>query len=225
MQCCKQESILRDFLASHEGDVRDDAKALEAAKRYLACPVDPGDQEEALANLNLSIGRILSLKNSPSEAIPYFIKSASYNTKVKTSPLTYVYLAEAYEQGPYDKLEAAYQVRFSGKDESDESLLALENILQIVDRIIDAYARAVALAHFESAEQLSETARATVRALSNRRPTDWMDRLRELYKFRHDKSDAGLKGLIGTVLSQPLPPEPTPITSLPPRKKETATHD
>lgn len=38
--------------------------------------------------------------------------------------------------------------------------------------------------------------------------TDW-------YKFRHEKQTTGLDELIATVLSKPLPPEPTPITTLP----------
>ena len=160
---------------------------------------------------------MLSLRNSASEAIPYFIKAASYTSTVKTSPQTYAYLAAAYEEGPYAKLADAYERTYSGKDEIDESRLALANINQIVDRIIDAYARAVALVGLESPTLMQGASfrlRSTVES-----PAMWLGKLTELYKYRHNASEAGLKNLIRTVLSTPLPPEPTPITWLPPRKK------
>jgi tetratricopeptide (TPR) repeat protein len=203
----------RDFLASYEGDSRDQAKAVEAAKEYLGCPDEPSDQEEVRARLNFAVGIILGLKNSYSEAIPYFIKAASYNSVFKTSPQTYAYLGEAYLKGPYAKLSAAYERRYSGQDETEESRLAYKNILQIVDHVIDAYARAVALAGVEP----PKTARHEDLRIGS--PAVWMERLSELYRFRHKGSEAGLKELIATILSTPLPPEPTPITSLPPRER------
>ncbi len=217
---CSVESknqYYKDFLASHEGDSKDHAKALEAAKEYLACPGDSNDQEETLAKLNLAVGRILSLKNSSTEAIPYFIKAVSYNSTVKASQQTYVYLAEAYEQGPYEKLSAAYTSKFAGKDETDDSLLALENIYQIIDRMIDAYARAIALAGVEPSKLAPRNGLKILHSPTG--PTDWIDDLTAFYKFRHKGSDAGLKELISTILSQPLPVEPAPITSLPSREK------
>jgi hypothetical protein len=169
-------------------------------------------------NFHLEVGLgSLSLKKSSTEAIPYFIKAVSYNANVKASPQTYVYLAEAYEQGPYEKLSAAYTSKFAGEDETDESLLALENIYQIVDRIIDAYARAVTLAGVEPSKIAPRTGWRIRHSPTG--PTDWIDDLTVLYKFRHEGSDAGLKELISTILSQPLPVEPAPITSLPSREK------
>ena len=43
----------------------------------------------------------------------------------------------------------------------------------------------------------------------------WMETLTTWYKFRHNDSDAGLTEMIAGVTSKPLPPEPTPITTLP----------
>lgn|GEM_PF-3081696 len=211
----------REFQASYEGVSKDHGKALGLAKKYLACPVGAADEDEVLASLNLAVGRILRAKNSASEAVQYFIRAASYNSKVKTSPQTYAELAEAYEEGPYDRLSSDYRVTFQGMDETDESRLAVENIFQIVDRIIDAYARAVALAGVDLTKTaLRDGLRDGVlvrHAVTG--PADWIERLSAFYKFRHNGYDAGLKKFIRTVLSTPLPLEPTPLTSLPPRKK------
>ena len=73
---------------------------------------------------------------------------------------------------------------------------------ETLDRVIDAYARAVALAG-------SDPKYKDLKADAMGRLTDW-------YKFRHNKSDTGLNDMIASILSKPLPPEPTPLTSLPP---------
>lgn len=153
------------------------------------------NKDDALAKLNYAIGS-LAVANDPSSAIPYLIKAASYNSKIKSTAVTYAYLAEAYERGPYAKQSADYKTNFGGKDETPESKLALENINQIIDREIDAYARAVALGGTDPNKAA------------------WMTALTDLYKFRN-KSDAGLNEMIAGILSKPLPPVPTPITSLP----------
>ncbi|HEV7396522.1 MAG TPA: hypothetical protein VGN86_08445 [Pyrinomonadaceae bacterium] len=153
-------------------------------------------KDDALAKLNYVVGS-LAAANNPDLAIVHLIKAASYNSKIKTTALTYGYLAEAYEHGPYAKQSADYKTNFGGKDETPESKLALENINQIIDRQIDAYARAVALAGTDPNKSV------------------WMAALTDWYKFRNNKSDAGLNELIAGVLNKPLPGVPTPITSLP----------
>jgi tetratricopeptide (TPR) repeat protein len=215
-QPCTTESkqqYYEDFRASLDGPHKDQARALDSAKKYLACPDDSGDQK-VLADLNLAIGRILSSQNSPGEAIPYILKAASFDSSVKSSPQTYVDLATAYEEGPYAKLRDAYTVRYQGRDESDESLLALENILQVVDRMIDADARAFALAGI--APSRKEWSGGIVRN-GGADIVSSGERLLEFYRFRHNGSTAGIEEFVNTVLSRPLPPEPVPITVLPPK--------
>lgn len=157
-------------------------------------------KDDALAYLHYTVG-FLTIKNNPSEALSSLIKSAKYESKIKATPSTYYFIAAAYEAGPYAKLSADYKARFEGKDESPESKLALENINQVIDRMIDAYARAVALAGKEPANQASKT--------------EWLQSLTEWYKFRNNQSDAGLNEMIASILSKPLPAEPSPITTLP----------
>jgi hypothetical protein len=141
--------------------------------------------------------------------LPYLLKAAQLEGKLKKEPITYGYIGDAYQSGPYDKLSAAYKARFEGKDESPESKLALENINQVIDRMIDAYARAVALSGSDAASQARKKA--------------WLDTVTTWYKYRHSNSDAGLTDLIAAVMSKPLPPVPTPITTLPAVAPTTST--
>ena len=166
------------------------------------------NKDEALAYMNNTIGQLTFQKN-PSEALPYLLRAAQFEGKLKKLPLTYGIIGDAYQSGPYDKLSADYKARFEGKDESPESKLALENINQVIDRIIDAYARAVALSGGEAAYQANKKA--------------WMDTLTTWYKYRHNQSDVGLTDLIASVINKPLPPEPTPLTTLPAATPTTST--
>src|SRR6185369_4601526 len=157
-------------------------------------------KDEAVAYLNYSIGT-LTLEKDPSAALTHLIKAAQFEPILKKSPYTYAYIAGAYETGPYAKLSDEYKSKFSGKDETPESKLMLANINQLVDRMIDAYARAVALA---AADAKFATAK-----------TGWNESLTNWYKFRNGDKTDGLDQLVAGVLSKPLPPEPTPLTSLP----------
>lgn len=165
-------------------------------------------KEDTLAYLNNAIGH-LTLKSSPAEALSSLIKAAQFDTELKKDPWTYYFIAAAYESGPYAKLSADYKTKFEGKDESPESKLALANIQQVIDRMIDSYARAVALSGTDPKYQVNKK--------------EWLDNLTTWYKYRHNSSDAGLNEMIATVLSKPLPPEPTALTALPVSATTTTT--
>jgi hypothetical protein len=157
-------------------------------------------KDDTLAYLYNSLGRI-TLKTNSAEALTALIKSAQYESDLKKDPWTYFFIASAYEIGPYAKLSADYKLRFEGKNESEESKLALANVQQVIDRMIDAYARAVALAGTDATYQAKKV--------------EWLDAVTTWYKYRHNNSDAGLTDLIASVMTKPLPPEPTPLTTLP----------
>ncbi len=165
-------------------------------------------KDEALGYLNNTIG-VLTIHKDPSEALRHLLKAAQLEGKLKKDAITYGYIGDAYQSGPYDRLSAEYNAKFKDKDETPESKLALENLNQVIDRMIDAYARAVALSGTDAASQGRKKA--------------WMDTLTTWYKFRHKDSDAGLNELIASVMSKPLPPEPTPITTLPAATPTTTT--
>jgi hypothetical protein len=158
-------------------------------------PFAPYDtKDKALAAMNYAVAEA-NLKTNPADAIPYFLKAAKYESDLKKSYQLYLDLASAYEKGPGAVLTEKYRP-FVGKDETDESKLVKANLNQIVDRQIDALARAAALAADAN----------TKKAI--------MDDLTALYKYRNN-SDAGLTELVAGVLSKPLPEIPAPLTSLP----------
>jgi hypothetical protein len=193
------------------------AEALDHATKALAM-IESGktvddwqplaSKDVAVAYLNYTIGTI-SLEKDPSTALKNLIKAAQFETPLKKSPYTYAYIAGAYETGPYAKQSEDYKVKYSGKDETPESKLALANINQLVDRMIDAYARAVALA---GTDPKFSTAK-----------TGWNDSLTTWYKFRNSDKTDGMDQMIAGILAKPLPPEPTPLTSLPASSTPAAT--
>jgi hypothetical protein len=170
---------------------------------------DPlGSKDVAVAYLNYSIGT-LTLEKDPSNALKNLLKSAQFETPLKKSPYTYAYIAGAYETGPYAKLSEEYKTCCSGKDETPDSKLKLANINQIIDRMIDAYARAVALAATDAKFAQAKTG--------------WNESLTTWYKYRNSDKTEGLDQLVAGVLAKPLPPEPTPLTSLPATTPAVAT--
>lgn len=166
---------------------------IEAGKPFA--PLFDGSRDKALAQLNYTIAKS-NLSGAPTDALPYLIKAARYNSDLKKNPQTFLEIGTAYEKGPRAKLTEEYEAKYKGHDETQESKLVAANINQMIDSQIDALARGVAVA----------TVAADKKAL--------MDELTTLYKYRH-KSDAGLNELVAGILSQPLPDVPAPITSLP----------
>src|SRR6266850_3795748 len=101
-------------------------------------------REDAVASLNYAIG-FIALKPRPEEAIGRFVRVIGIDSDLRKTPSTYYLLAVAYEQGPYKRLSADYTRRFANQPETPESKTALETLNKVMDRIVDAYARAVAL--------------------------------------------------------------------------------
>jgi tetratricopeptide (TPR) repeat protein len=150
-------------------------------------------KDDTLAYLNYAVG-YLTLKTNPDQAIDSLLKAAQYDSDIKKTPSTYYFLAVAYESGPYKTLSAQYQTLYANKPETPESKAALEKLNVIMDRIVDAYARAIAAAGTDTKTQQSRT--------------EWTTQMATYYKFRHNGSDAGMTDLIAAALQKPLPPKP-----------------
>jgi len=151
------------------------------------------DKTDALAHLYYTLG-FIDFRTNPAQAIDSFIKTAQFETDLKKSPSTYYFLAFSYETGPYKQQAAAYQTNFAGKEESAASKAAVEKLNLVIDRMIDAYARAVATAGNDPANAQNKA--------------QWMASLTNYYKFRNNGLDTGLNDLIAGILSKPLPPKP-----------------
>jgi len=150
-------------------------------------------KDDTLAYLNYAVG-FLTLKTTPDAAIDSLIKAAQYESDIRKTPSTYYFLAVAYESGPYKTLSADYQTKFANKPETPESKAALDKLNVVMDRIIDAYARAIATA---GTDPKTEQGRK-----------DWLAAMSNYYKFRHGGADTGMTEFIATALQKPLPPKP-----------------
>ncbi len=165
-------------------------------------PLDAKVKNENMNWLNYALA-IFALKSNPNEAIGHIIRTTQIEGRFQKDPQTFALLAIGYQAGPYKKLSDEFEANYRGKDETPESKAALENLNQVIDRIIDAYARAVALA---TAPEYAA------------KKTEWTNQLTTFYKFRNNDSDAGMQALIAGVLSKPLPPQPAIVA-----KPATAT--
>lgn len=150
-------------------------------------------KEDTLAYLNYAVG-YLKLKTNPTESIDSLLKAASLESDIKRTPSTYYFLAVAYESGPYKTLSTAYQTEFANKPETPASKAALEKLNVLMDRIIDAYARAIAAAGTDPKTEQSRK--------------EWTAQLTNYYKFRNNGADTGLPDFINNSLKKPLPPKP-----------------
>jgi hypothetical protein len=156
------------------------------------------NKDEALAYLNYALG-FLNLETNKDQALEYLVK-ATQNDVIKKDPTTYTYLFYAYETGPYKKATDAYEA-VSSKPDTPEFKAALESLNTVTDKLIDAYARAVAYA--TDPKYQADKAK-------------WMARLTELYKFRHNNTDTGLDQLIANVRNTPVPsPSAAPSATAP----------
>src|ERR1044072_9069992 len=150
-------------------------------------------KDDTLAYLNYAVG-FLTLKTTPDAAIDSLIKAAQYESDIKKTASTYYFLAVAYESGPYKSQSAAYQTQFANKPETPESKAALEKIGVAMERIVDAYARAIATAGTDPKTDQSRK--------------EWLTAMSTYYKLRHGGADTGMTEFIASVLKTPLPPKP-----------------
>ena len=160
-------------------------------------PLKAYSHDQTLAYLNWTIGRS-QLTTAPAEALKSLLAAAKLESEVKKTSQLYVDINGAYEVGPRKTLSEEYKAKTTGGTETPESKLVLENLNQVIDRQIDALARAAATA--TDATKKKEA----------------LDALTELYKFRNKgATDANVNELVASVMTKPIPDIPMPITSLP----------
>ena len=190
------------YLAASAKDESHNADALNYARKAIQA-IEGGKapnewapfkgKDDTLAYLNYAVG-YLTLKTNPDQAIDALIKAANYESDIRRTPSTYYFLAVAYESGPYKTLSTSYQTNFANKPETPESKAALEKLGVLMDRIVDAYARAINVAGTDAKTEQSRK--------------DWLTQLSNYYKFRHGGADTGLTEFIASSMQKPLPPKP-----------------
>ena len=150
-------------------------------------------KDDTLAYLHYAVG-FMTLKTNPDQSIDSLLKAAQYESDIKKNPRTYYFLAAAYESGPYKVQSAAFQAKYGNQPETPESKAALDKVNTLIDRMIDAYARAIAASGTDPATE------------QNRK--DWTAAMLNYWKFRHGGAEAGVTEYIASALSRPLPPKP-----------------
>jgi hypothetical protein len=184
------------YLNSYGGNQSLNSDATALAKKAipllesgnLAKPDPFTSNDDARGFLNFALGWFLKDK-SPVEAAEAFTKAAQFGT-TKNDPSTYFFLGSTIMSGEYERLSTEYTTKYRGKDETPESKAELDHVLQVGNRAVDAYARAVALSTRPDQEKFKMKV---------------MTELTEIYKGFHNNSDEGLSDLIASVLSKPLP--------------------
>jgi hypothetical protein len=163
-------------------------------------------QQDAPAGLRYYLAA-WSIETNPEESATQLVKVAQSNTIFAKEPATYQLLGAAYYNGEFKKLADEYKAKFENQPETPESVALFNKINAVLDRVIDAYARAVALSN-ANPSKYGATATALKPVLTN------------LYKQRHEGQETGLNELIAGVLSKPLmlpgmepAPTPTPAPS------------
>ena len=190
------------YLAASNKDESHNAEAVGYARKAITA-IEGGKaptewapfkgKDDTLAYLNYAVG-FMTLKSNPDQAIDSLIKASSYESDIRKTASTYYFLAVAYEAGPYKTMSTAYQNTYANKPETPESKAALEKLNVLMDRIIDAYARAINVAGTDPKTEQSRK--------------DWMAQLTNYYKFRNNNSDTGLTQFIANAMQKPLPPKP-----------------
>jgi hypothetical protein len=171
------------------------------------------NKDEILGGLNYSLGLLLK-KSQPAEAATYFVNAAQHEGPSKKDPLTYSAIAEIYETTEYGKLSTQYNAECK-TDEQIATPACVElkgKADRVVDRIIDALARAVA--YSSTSPDAAKYAQAR---------TEWTNQLTTYYKYRNNGSDAGLKELIAGITSKPLPKPGETVAPMTPASTTTPT--
>ncbi|HJU54867.1 MAG TPA: hypothetical protein VJ715_09855 [Pyrinomonadaceae bacterium] len=202
--------------AAIAGNTANNAAAVDYARRTLQM-IQAGktfekdkpitNKEEITGGLNYALGFLLR-ESQPAEAANYLIAAAQAPGVSQKDPYTYSFLAVAYEQSEYTKLRNEYEANCK----TEEQLKAAQctelttKVNNVVDRMIDALARAIAYSKTSANAAELEKAR-----------TAWMEQLTALYKYRNNGDTAGIEPLIASITTKPLPrpgqPTTTPMTT------------
>src|SRR5829696_2664422 len=161
-------------------------------------------QQDAAAGLRYYIAA-WSFESNAEEAATQLIKVAQSSSVFAKEPATFQLLGASVYNGELKKMVDEYKGKCEGKDATPECDILLNKVNYALDRVTDAYARAIALSNANPSKYGAVSTKL--------KPV-----LTTLYKQRHEGQETGLDALIANVLSKPLPlpgqepPLPTPAT-------------
>lgn len=165
-------------------------KAIQLLETGKVKTPDPfKDEQSAVGTLNFELGSLLRV-DAPAQAAAAFVKAAKSESVYSKDPLLFNLLGIVILKGEYATMSADYNSRFGNKPPSPEQQAALQQLIHVGERAIDAYARAVALSSKPEQQEAK---------------TKMLAQLTSLYKNFHNNSDEGLSELLATVLTKPVP--------------------
>jgi hypothetical protein len=145
------------------------------------------DKDEATAFMYFVLGNLV-LDKDKKEAAGNIYHATLYESQIKKNSAAYFMIATCYED-LYSKVATDLRTRSDSKTISDADFKAESaRAAQIVDLMMDAYARAV---------KLSETDK-------NRDAAQWKQRLTVVYKFAK-KTESGLNEYVNQIITTPMP--------------------
>jgi hypothetical protein len=149
-------------------------------------------EEQTLAQLEFYAGS-LKRYDQPEQAIVFLTQAVQHKSYLSSKPEPYLTLLEAYTK-IYAHEKSSYDEQFASKPQTPESTQRLEQLNELIERMVDCYART--LSYSETDSQYKD------------RRGKWLDRATELYSFRHGGSNAGLDALLSGVEEKPVPNPP-----------------
>lgn len=150
------------------------------------------DQTEVTALMYYVIANF-ALDTNLKEAAQNFYKSVQYEAQFKKNSYPY-YVISLYYEKEYEKAAAAYQTKHGSKTTEDSEMKADQAKLEkLIDRMLDAYARAIKLGETEKSPNTDA----------------WKKRFTDIYKFRH-QNETGMSEYLGKISVTPLPDPNSP---------------
>lgn len=144
------------------------------------------DQNEASAMMYYAVGSFLTDDNLP-EAANNFYKSLQYQSRLKDSYVPYFYIALNYHK-IYEKLSAEFEQKYANKSTDDkEAQAANDKLGKVLDRMMDAYARAAKIGESQKVEAAA----------------NWKTIFTQVYKGIN-QSETGMNEYYDNIFSKPL---------------------
>lgn len=164
-----------------------------------------GNRADTIGWLNYALA-VMNYRTRPVEAMTFLRRAAETDSSAKRDPAIYNLMGGMFE-ADYAQRREAYQRQCANQEANPQCEAMLNQINQVIDRIVDSYARAIAYAN---ASQNAARYQPQV--------AQWRETVTNFYRFRHEGSTEGLDAFItgSTTRALPEPVATTTATATPP---------
>jgi hypothetical protein len=190
-KCEEAKAKLSPYLRANYSDRQ--SEAYEAAKEYLRTCAGVDDDFTRFVRSYVQRYEAAVREFEATKTVKSILASLRTGDLKKTQGYVYAKLADAYVAGSYEpRLRELLRLVESGKSpDSKEVREQWARVSGALDRVVDAYARAVAACESKGGCEGWERL--------------WASQLARYYALRHDGSQDGFKEAVGGALDRPLP--------------------